>query len=94
MLQLVKKVVTSYMNGPQVSLSREGVHNIRATHEKAVVAAGIHGSKGALIWDNYREFELCLLSQDSSNEEQHARVDKLFRRQLAVPLIGNFRFTQ
>ena len=88
-----KSAYVIYEWPPQVSLSREGVHNIRATHEKAVVAAGIHGSKGALIWDNYREFELCLLSQDSSNEEQHVRVDKLFRRQLAVPLIGNFRFT-
>ena len=67
-------------------------HNdIRATHEKALVAAGIHGSKGALIWDAYREFEIFLLSQDPTNEEQRARVDKLFRRQLAVPLRGNFK---
>ena len=63
--------------------------DIRATHEKALVAAGIHGSKGALIWDAYREFEIFLLSQDPTNEEQRARVDKLFRRQLAVPLRGN-----
>ena len=69
----------------------DGVRDIRATHEKALVAAGIHGSKGALIWDAYREFEIFLLSQDPTNEEQRARVDKLFRRQLAVPLRGNFK---
>ena len=66
----------------------DGLKDIRAIHERALVAAGIHGSKGALIWDAYREFENCILSQNPSNEEQRARVDKLFRRQLAVPLMG------
>ena len=73
----------------KVSIPETGVRDIRATHERAVVAAGINGEKGALIWDAYREFEICLLDQDTTNEEQRARVDKLFRRQLAVPILGN-----
>lgn len=66
----------------------EGVENIRATFEKALVAAGVHVSKGALLWETYREFEAALLAGDPSNEKQRAKVDKIFRRQLAVPLVN------
>jgi hypothetical protein len=44
-------------------------------------------SKGALLWEAYREFENALLSMQPDSVEQQEKVDKIFRRQLAVPLL-------
>ena len=44
-------------------------------------------SKGALLWEAYREFENALFSMQPTNVEQFEKVDKIFRRQLAVPLL-------
>ncbi len=62
----------------------------REVFESAVASVGLHSAKGALIWEAYREFELALLSMAKSEGEkqvQRERVDKLFRRQLTVPLL-------
>merc|ERR1719376_1895634 len=42
---------------------------------------------GALVWETYREFEVAMSSLDPDNAKQKDRIDKLFRRQLAVPLM-------
>jgi RNA recognition motif-containing protein len=76
----------------QFSLSNigtpEGMAKAREIFERAVIAAGVHTSRGSLIWEAYREFESVLTSMQPQNEEQIARIDKLFCRQLAVPLIS------
>ena len=64
----------------------EGVKEARSVFERAVVAAGVHVANGTFIWEAYREFENALLTMQPGNEEQMDRVDKVFRRQLAVPL--------
>ncbi len=65
-----------------------GPEAIRQVLERAVVAAGLHVAKGSLIWDAYREFENALLAGDPGNADQKSRVDKIFRRQLAVPSLN------
>ena len=65
-----------------------GVQSIRNIFERAVVAAGVNAAQGALIWETYREFENSLLSMDITSQEQRNKVDRLFKRQLAVPLLG------
>ena len=73
----------------QLQDSSSGVQNIRNIFEKAVVAAGVKAAEGSLIWELYREFENTLLSLDPQNQDQlKSKVDKLFRRQLAVPLLN------
>ena len=64
----------------------KGIEAARSICERAVVAAGVHVAKGGLIWSLYRELEIVLLSMQPGSEEQKERVDKIFRRQLAVPL--------
>ncbi len=68
----------------------EGASRAREVFEAAVAAVGLHVAKGALIWEAYREFESALLSLAGTEKEkktQKERVDKLFRRQLTVPLL-------
>lgn len=73
----------------------------RDIFEKAVVAVGLHVARGCLIWDAYREFEFALLTiydpemsgqiSSLSKEKfikQKERMNKLFRRQLSLPLVG------
>jgi len=75
--------------------SEEGIRRARDIHERAVTACGLHVSQGALVWDSYRLFENALLSMISStgseenskaHAEQYQRVEKLFKRQLRIPL--------
>ena len=40
-----------------------------------------------MVWEAYREFENVLLSMQPTNVDLFDRVDKIFRRQLAVPLL-------
>ena len=63
------------------------VQSIRNIFERAVVAAGVNAAQGNLIWETYREFENSLLSMNRS-QEQVSKVERLFKRQLAVPLLG------
>ncbi len=62
----------------------------REVFERAVAEVGLHVSKGALVWEAYREFESAMASLAASEEarkKQNDKVDKLFRRQLTVPLL-------
>ena len=73
----------------------DGIEKSRAIFERAIAAVGIHVSRGSLLWDAYREFEniLVLMQQNSENKKsQKERVNKLFQRQLSVPLLGKSRF--
>ncbi|XP_067033706.1 squamous cell carcinoma antigen recognized by T-cells 3-like isoform X1 [Acropora muricata] len=82
----------------------EGQHSIegvRSTFEKAIIATGLHVTEGSAIWDGYREFETDILDSleqmvTEENKEtmiekiasQKERVMSVFKRQLAVPLLG------
>jgi len=76
--------------------SKDGIDKARKIHEKAITACGLHVSKGTLIWETYREFELALLSMTlssgsdeivKSHTEQRQRVENLLKRQLRQPLL-------
>ncbi|XP_013394832.1 squamous cell carcinoma antigen recognized by T-cells 3 [Lingula anatina] len=77
-----------------------GIDHIRSTFERAITAGGLHMTKGASLWEAYREFENAILSglqpsigsipspeQQSQIEDQINRISTLFKRQLAVPLM-------
>lgn len=77
-----------------------GIEKVRAIFERAVTAVGLHVTKGQMVWEAYREFENAILStvqpppgKIPSHEEQELlnaqleRIQTLFRRQLAVPLM-------
>jgi len=76
--------------------SKEGIVRAREIHEKAIMACGLHVSKGALIWEVYREFESTLLSMmvptgseelEKNYADQKKKVDNLYKRQLRQPLL-------
>ncbi|XP_058789545.1 squamous cell carcinoma antigen recognized by T-cells 3-like [Phymastichus coffea] len=71
---------------------KEMIEKIRHLFERALTAAGLHVMKGSLIWDVFREFEnirmLMMEPDDSEQKDQVNRIGKLYRRQLACPLIG------
>ena len=64
----------------------QGIAKARDVFERAVAAVGLHVAKGSLIWATYRDFESAMFNLDNS-PSQKDRIDKLFRRQLAVPLL-------
>jgi squamous cell carcinoma antigen recognized by T-cells 3 len=77
-----------------------GLEMVRAVFERALTAVGLHVSKGAVLWEAFREFEGVILSTFEpqpgsvpSNEQmdkqraQRERIQGLFKRQLAVPLL-------
>ncbi|TRY71315.1 hypothetical protein DNTS_002252 [Danionella cerebrum] len=77
-----------------------GIERVRSIFERALTAVGLHMTKGASIWEAYREFEIVILStvqpppgSVASQEQQELvngqleRIHTLFRRQLAVPLM-------
>ncbi|KAF0287950.1 Squamous cell carcinoma antigen recognized by T-cells 3 [Amphibalanus amphitrite] len=69
----------------------DGPARVRAVFERALTAVGLHVTKGALIWEAYREFENALYSTRAGGEaaaEARGRVTALFRRQLRQPLVG------
>ncbi|XP_043267085.1 squamous cell carcinoma antigen recognized by T-cells 3-like isoform X2 [Venturia canescens] len=75
-----------------MGLESNAMNNIRQLFERALTAVGLHVTKGAIIWEAYREFETVLLSMiDSGNEreikEHLNHIGGLFRRQLACPLL-------
>ena len=72
-----------------------GIEKARCIFERAIASAGIHSSRGSLLWEAYREFEniLVLMQQnDEDKKSQKERVNKLFKRQLSVPLLGKSNF--
>ncbi|RUS77540.1 hypothetical protein EGW08_014694 [Elysia chlorotica] len=79
----------------------DGLTTIRAAFEQALVAVGLHASQGVNIWEAYREFENAISAglmpqpgavvtkeQEEAFTVQNQRVASLFKRQLAVPLLG------
>ncbi|XP_012282732.1 squamous cell carcinoma antigen recognized by T-cells 3 [Orussus abietinus] len=71
---------------------KDAVKDVRQLFERALTSVGLHFTKGAIIWEAFREFETALLAMvDVSNKaeriEQLDRIGSLFRRQLACPLL-------
>ncbi|XP_053136369.1 squamous cell carcinoma antigen recognized by T-cells 3 [Hemicordylus capensis] len=77
-----------------------GIEKVRSIFERALTAVGLHVTKGAAIWEAYREFENAILETVQpaagnvpSPEQQQticAQLEKihvLFRRQLGIPLL-------
>ena len=94
--QLFKRGVGDYASVPlylehcQFALgsvgTEEGNRRAREVFEEAITAVGLNVNGGGVIWDAYREFELALMQCSPGNQAQRDRVEKLFKRQLAVPL--------
>ncbi|GFR93553.1 squamous cell carcinoma antigen recognized by T-cells 3, partial [Elysia marginata] len=79
----------------------DGLTTIRNAFEQALAAVGLHASQGVNIWEAYREFENAITAglmpqpgavvtkeQEEAFTVQNQRVANLFKRQLAVPLLG------
>ncbi|KAJ8379381.1 hypothetical protein SKAU_G00001590 [Synaphobranchus kaupii] len=77
-----------------------GIERARAIFEKALTAVGLHMTKGAAVWEAYREFENAIMGtmqpppggiptreQQELLNTQLERIHTLFRRQLAIPLM-------
>lgn len=76
----------------QYSIGNNDIETTRKVFENAVGEAGLHVSKGSLIWDAYRELELAHLScvkdvESAEWETQAKRVAAIFKRQLSVTLL-------
>jgi hypothetical protein len=41
---------------------QDGVKTVRNTFERAVTTVGLHATKGAILWEAYREFEYVALA--------------------------------
>ncbi|XP_017307594.1 squamous cell carcinoma antigen recognized by T-cells 3 [Ictalurus punctatus] len=108
--ELFEKAVTDYicpdiwLEYAQYSIggmgAAGGIARVRTTFERALTAVGLHMTKGAALWEAFREFEIAILStlqpppgSVSSLEQQEQvnaqleRIHTLFRRQLAIPLM-------
>ncbi|XP_046872792.1 squamous cell carcinoma antigen recognized by T-cells 3 isoform X1 [Hypomesus transpacificus] len=77
-----------------------GIEKVRGIFERALTAVGLHMTKGATVWDAFREFENAILStvqpppgsvptreQQGLVNAQLERIHALFRRQLAIPFM-------
>ncbi|XP_029102208.1 squamous cell carcinoma antigen recognized by T-cells 3 isoform X1 [Scleropages formosus] len=77
-----------------------GIDKVRSIFERALMAVGLHMTKGAALWEAYREFENAILAtvqppagsvptreQQELVNAQLERIHMLFRRQLAIPLM-------
>ena len=70
-----------------------GVQHIRQVFEQALTAAGLHVSKGAALWEAYREFESAILAglQVTINNEYVYRV-MIFRILIIFKYNQNFDY--
>ena len=41
---------------------KDGIEKVRNVFERAITACGLHVTKGATIWESYREFENAILA--------------------------------
>ncbi|XP_036453812.1 squamous cell carcinoma antigen recognized by T-cells 3 [Colossoma macropomum] len=110
MYELFEKAVKDYMcpdiwlEYAQYSIggmgAAGGIDRVRSIFERALTAVGLHMTKGAALWEAYREFEIAILStlqpppggvaspeQQEQLNAQLERIHTLFRRQLAIPLM-------
>lgn len=79
-----------------------GTENVRSIGERAISFAGLHVTKGHILWEGYREFENALLTgfqqtyagtvqseeQTKLINEQINRITNLFKRELSVCLLA------
>ncbi|KAL8180037.1 UNVERIFIED_CONTAM: Squamous cell carcinoma antigen recognized by T-cells 3, partial [Gekko kuhli] len=77
-----------------------GIEKVRTIFERALTAVGLHVTKGAAIWEAFREFENAILEtvqpaagsvpspeQQQTIGAQLEKIHALFRRQLGIPLL-------
>lgn len=77
----------------------DGDNLVRGVYEEALIQVGLHPIKGYLIWEAYREFENVMLQsaqpplgsvataqQINKSNELTKKIEKLFIRQLAIPM--------
>ncbi|XP_044296655.1 squamous cell carcinoma antigen recognized by T-cells 3 isoform X1 [Varanus komodoensis] len=77
-----------------------GIERVRSIFERALTAVGLHVTKGAAIWEAYREFENAILAtvqpaagsiaspdQQQTSSARLEKIHSLFRRQLGIPLL-------
>lgn len=75
MLGDLKKLLLKFnpFTGPEIWLeyvqysiggmgAQGGIERVRSIFERALTAVGVHVTKGASIWEAYREFEIVILS--------------------------------
>jgi len=77
----------NYLNCTSKEMDKMDVEAKREIFEQAVSTMGLHLTKGAKLWELYRQFELSVLSPEADLQAKE-RIDQLFRRRLAVPLVG------
>jgi hypothetical protein len=99
---LIKKAVEVWLEYIQFSIGGmgepNGIENVRAICESAVKLAGLHCTKGFVLWEVYREFEMALLAgyqqscagsvqTDEKTAQISAQIDRvcgIFYHQLGV----------
>nr|XP_033812439.1 LOW QUALITY PROTEIN: squamous cell carcinoma antigen recognized by T-cells 3 [Geotrypetes seraphini] len=77
-----------------------GIEKVRSVFERALTAVGLHVTKGATIWEAYREFENAILStlqpspgsipsadRQQTLNGQLEKIHLLFKRQLGIPFL-------
>ncbi|XP_011871430.1 PREDICTED: squamous cell carcinoma antigen recognized by T-cells 3-like [Vollenhovia emeryi] len=72
------------------------VDEVRQLFDRALTAVGMHVTKGAIIWEAYREYENMILTSlssldgDTENGRKKAQLERivsLFKHQLSIPLL-------
>ncbi|XP_017875823.1 squamous cell carcinoma antigen recognized by T-cells 3-like isoform X2 [Ceratina calcarata] len=75
-----------------MGVEKDAAKNVRQLFERALTSVGLHVTKGAIIWEAFREFEAVLYAlidraNQAERKEQLERIGNLFKRQLACPLL-------
>ncbi|GJQ86756.1 putative nucleic acid binding protein [Trypoxylus dichotomus] len=97
-LQLFDKAVEDYhsvrlwQEYAQFAIGSFSVDQVRSILERGLNSVGLHVSEGSLLWDTLREFESAHLALAQANTDEFSiqlqRLAEVYRRQLAVPLLG------
>ncbi|KAK2723233.1 squamous cell carcinoma antigen recognized by T-cells 3-like [Artemia franciscana] len=100
--ELFETAIKDYLSVPiwleycQFTIGGGDIEESRAVFERAIQAAGLHVSNGAILWEAFREYEICILQtiisaggEEDTIVNQKERVEKLFKRQLSCPLLNN-----
>lgn len=72
-LKILRNALINASTGPEIWLefvqysiggmgAQGGIERVRSIFERALTAVGLHVTKGASIWEAYREFEIAILS--------------------------------
>ncbi|CAH0550896.1 unnamed protein product [Brassicogethes aeneus] len=96
--ELFDKAVEDYLSVElwieyaQYSIGASGLEKTRLIIERGLTAAGLHATKGCLLWDTLRELEFAHFSLAPKDSEewklQASRLADVFKRQLSVPLLN------